>query len=68
MQPGEVELPEMEEEQEEEIAFDAQMLGEVVQMGIPENHAKHALLNTNSASAELAVGWYFENLENPVLN
>ena len=37
-------------------------------MGIPEHHAKHALLNTNQTSAELAVGWYFENLENPKLN
>lgn len=37
-------------------------------MGIPEHHAKHALLNTNQVSAEMAVGWYFENLENPTLN
>ena len=68
VQPGETELPEMQDEMEEEPTFDAQMLADVIQMGIPEHHAKHALLNTNQTSAELAVGWYFENLENPKLN
>lgn len=34
-------------------------------MGIPENHAKHALYNTGNSDANIACGWYFENLENP---
>lgn len=37
-------------------------------MGIPENHAKHALYNTGNNDANMACGWYFENLENPKLN
>jgi uncharacterized UBP type Zn finger protein len=37
-------------------------------MGIPENHAKHAVFNTGNSSAELACTWYFENMDNPKLN
>ena len=37
-------------------------------MGIPENHAKHAVFNTGNASAELACAWYFENMDNPSNN
>lgn len=33
-------------------------------MGIPENHAKHALFNTGNDNADVACGWYFENMEN----
>ena len=67
LQAGEEELPDMEEFDMEEPAFDAGMLGDVIAMGVPELHAKHALLNTNQQSAELAVSWYFENLGNPTL-
>ena len=31
-------------------------------MGIPENHAKHALYKTGNNNADLAVTWYFENM------
>ncbi len=34
-------------------------------MGIPENHAKHALYSTGNNSADVAISWYFENQENP---
>ena len=34
----------------------------VIQMGIPENHAKHALHNVGAAGPDQAVTWYFENM------
>ena len=43
-------------------------LNNVIQMGIPEGHAKHALWRTGNSSADLAVSWYFENMADPVLN
>lgn len=32
-------------------------------MGIPENPAKHALYKTGNNSADMAVAWYFENMD-----
>lgn len=40
----------------------------IVGMGISENAAKRALYNTGNDSAELAVGWVFENIGNPELH
>ena len=37
----------------------------VIMMGIPENHAKHALYKTGNNNADMAVTWYFENMEDP---
>jgi len=37
----------------------------VIQMGIPELHAKHALWKTGNNSADMAVTWYFENMSDP---
>jgi len=37
-------------------------------MGIPELGGKHALLATGNSSAEMAIQWYFENMDNPILN
>jgi uncharacterized UBP type Zn finger protein len=34
-------------------------------MGIPENHAKHALFNTGNNNTDMAVAWYFDNLGLP---
>jgi len=35
-------------------------------MGIPPNAAKHAVYNTGNQSADLAIGWFYENIENPI--
>uniref|UniRef100_A0A7S3INU9 Ubiquitin carboxyl-terminal hydrolase 5 n=1 Tax=Strombidium inclinatum TaxID=197538 RepID=A0A7S3INU9_9SPIT len=40
----------------------------VIQMGIPENPAKHALYKTGNNSADMAVTWYFENMADESLN
>ena len=34
-------------------------------MGITENHAKHALFNTGNVDANIAITWYFDNMNNP---
>jgi len=34
-------------------------------MGVPEQAAKHALYTTGNSSADMAVMWYFENMDNP---
>lgn len=36
--------------------------------GVPENGAKHALYNTGNNNADIAVMWFFENMENPGMN
>ena len=37
----------------------------ICQMGVPELAAKHALFKTGNNSAEVAISWYFENMDNP---
>jgi uncharacterized UBP type Zn finger protein len=37
-------------------------------MGVPELGAKHALHKTGNNSADMAVAWFFENMDNPVIN
>jgi ubiquitin carboxyl-terminal hydrolase 5/13 len=39
-----------------------------MQMGVPELGAKHALYKTGNNSADMAVAWFFENMDNPVIN
>jgi uncharacterized UBP type Zn finger protein len=36
-------------------------------MGIPETAAKHALYNTGNNNADIAVTWYFENMDKPCI-
>jgi len=36
-------------------------------MGIPELAGKHALIETGNSNAEIAIQWYFENMDNPKL-
>jgi uncharacterized UBP type Zn finger protein len=38
------------------------LLNMVIQMGIPEVAAKHALFKTGNNDADVAVVWYFENM------
>ena len=42
-----------------------EFLGMVINMGIPENAAKHALFNTGNNNPDMAVAWYFDNMDNP---
>eukprot|EP00347_Sterkiella_histriomuscorum_P000563 403375366 len=44
------------------------ILNQVIMMGIPENHAKHAVHKTGNNSVDAAISWYFENQEDPSLN
>lgn len=37
-------------------------------MGLPENHAKHALYKSGNNSADAAITWYFEHQDDPSLN
>jgi uncharacterized UBP type Zn finger protein len=34
-------------------------------MGVPELAAKHALHQTGNNNADVAITWYFENMDNP---
>lgn len=40
----------------------------LVEMGIPPNAAKHAVYNTNGVSADSAMNWFYENIDNPICN
>lgn len=53
---------------EEEPELDQVQLNMVLQMGVPENPAKHALWKTGNNSADMAVTWYFENMSDPTIN
>ena len=33
--------------------------------GVPEQAAKHALYNTGNNSADMAVMWFFDNMDRP---
>jgi len=68
-QPGETLLPEAEAEQEQfgEPDLNGDLLNQIVGMGVPPDAAKHALYTTGNSSADQAVMWYFENMDNPVL-
>ena len=55
-------MPEAEGSDEVEPDLDKGLLNQVLQMGIPENPAKHALYKTGNNSADMAVTWYFENM------
>ena len=60
----------MPEEQEEsggmeEPEINQNVLNMVLQMGIPEIPAKHAVYKTGNCDADAAVTWYFANMENP---
>ena len=42
------------------------MVNQLIQMGVPEIAAKHAVHN-NPGSAEAATEWFYMNIENPVI-
>jgi len=52
---------------EAEPDLDRALLNQIVQLGIPENAAKHALFKTGNNNADMAVSWYFENMSDPSL-
>jgi len=65
---GEEAMPEEAASEESgEPELDKGLLNQVLQMGIPENQAKHALYNTGNNSADAAVGWYFEHMDDPAI-
>ncbi len=68
-QPGESLLPEASAAVEEFVEPDlnGELLNQIIGMGVPEVAAKHALHTTGNNSADTAVMWYFENMDNPVL-
>lgn len=66
---GEFEIPkDKEDEKEEEVEpeFKQESLNYLLDMGIPELGAKHALLNNNQ-DQNLALDWYFNNSSDPSL-
>lgn len=55
-------------EEFEEPQLNPEIVQMLVDMGIPTNAAKHAVFNTGNQSADLAIGWFYENIENPICN
>ena len=45
--------------------LNGEILGQIIQMGVPELAAKHALHITGNNNADMAVMWYFDNMDNP---
>lgn len=66
---GEEGFPDVQEaDQDEEPELNMGLLNMVLQMGIPENPAKHALYKSGNSDADLAVTWYFENMGDDSIN
>lgn len=65
--PGEELIPEAEANVDEEVEpeLNQELLNMVLQMGIPETPAKHALYKSGNNDADAAVTWYFSNMEDP---
>ena len=42
------------------------MINTLVQNGVPELAAKHAIHNTGGSSADEAIMWFYGNIDNPV--
>jgi uncharacterized UBP type Zn finger protein len=47
--------------------LDSTMISTLVQNGVPELAAKHAVHNTNGTSADDAIMWFYTNIENPII-
>lgn len=67
--PGEEVIQEVEVNEDEEVEpeLKADVLNLVLQMGIPEIPAKHALYRSGNSDADAAVTWYFSNMEDPAI-
>lgn len=71
VQPGEEAMPEEQaggdanEPDMVEPQIDANILNQLIMMGVPELAAKHAIHNTGGSSAEQACEWFYSNIENP---
>ena len=68
--PGEEPMPDGEGGGDEEVEpeLDQGLLSMVLQMGIPENPAKHALYKSGGTDADAAVTWYFNNMDDESIN
>ena len=55
----------LKEATESEPEINKESLNLLMQQGIPEQHAKWALLSTNNNGPDAALEWYFMNMENP---
>lgn len=62
---AEVLLPEAVEPEESEPELNQELLNMLLGMGLPETPAKHALYNTGNNNADMAVMWYYENMDKP---
>lgn len=52
---------------ERETYVNQEYLVEVINSGISEKSAKHALIQTNNESASSAIDWYFHNMDSEIL-
>jgi ubiquitin carboxyl-terminal hydrolase 5/13 len=70
LQEGEkpiAEAPAATQEEWVEPDLNGELLNQIIMMGVPEQAAKHALHITGNNNADMAVMWYFDNMDNPVL-
>jgi uncharacterized UBP type Zn finger protein len=43
------------------------LINVLIQNGVPEVAAKHALYNTGNKDAEEAIMWFYSNIDNPAI-
>jgi ubiquitin carboxyl-terminal hydrolase 5/13 len=68
LQPGEIPIAAAAESDMAEPELNPELLNQIMQMGVPELGAKHALHQTGNNSADMAIAWFFENMDNPIIN
>ena len=56
------------EDEGQEFEPDQEALNQLLQMGFPENRCKKALYNTGNNSAEVAMNWLFEHMDDPTID
>ena len=66
LQEGEEGFPQAEEPDEIEPELDQGMVNTLIQNGVPEIAAKHAVYNAGG-SADEAIMWFYGNIENPAI-
>lgn len=62
---GEVEFPKDSSSSSKPENFNQESLNALLGMGFPEIRCKRALLKTNNGSADVAMNWLFEHMEDP---
>ena len=67
LKDGEVKIPTAEDADFVEPELDMQIVNQLIENGVPELAAKHAVFNAGENGADEAIMWFYGNIENPIV-